>query len=488
MGLKSPEKMSNARNFIGLAVIAVLAACGGGGGGGSSTPSTSVAPKVAPTTAPTTTAGQSTARFSITVPQKTSTASTRRGVQYIDPNTQSISVSVLSVNGVAVAGPNAGPITLAYGAPGCTPAGPPPPLACSFSFPAPVGNDVFLTTSYSDPLGTVQLGSGAVLLSILPNSINQANLTLTGPIQSIALASNNSTNFDTLWNGNGVNYPLSYSQYQGYQSSYNAPQVGPTPPGGILSERVFVVASDVNGNQIINPTTYNQPIMLTLLQNGGPANALLTDTPPAGFGSASTANANGQSVAVQSPSDVITLAIIPATIPALFSPPVSNYSYWSTYANFPSLTASLGAPPGGFVQVQFPFTIEAVPGSLPPLPYYTTAGVTLTTTPYFSPGSSIDLAPGGSSVTVTLNDTAAPGPVTVTLGAACAPYVSVAPGSVTLSGNTGTFTLSPVPLAVPPAGGGASCTMTLSDGVSTFIPFPVSLTSVAITGTAKARR
>jgi hypothetical protein len=201
-----------------------------------------------------------------------------------------------------------------------------------------------------------------VALSVLENATNTASLTLTGPIQSIAAVSTNEANLDTLWNGAGTFFPLTAAQVAA--ANYDTASPPPVTATAIPSERVYLVASDVAGNVILNPTTYNQPIVLTLLLNGGPANVTLTDAPPAGLtcGGNTTTSVNLGTVNVCSPSDAVTLTLI-GTVP---SPQVTTYPYTMIDANFPSLTASLAAPPAGFSPVTFPFTVEVGPGgSLP---------------------------------------------------------------------------------------------------------------------------
>jgi hypothetical protein len=359
------------RKYIALAsftLVAALAACGGGGGGGGSSVPSSSQPAVTPTpaaiaatpTAPALSSGQAIAKFSISK-NLTTTSSTSRRAQFVDPNTNSITFSLLTSNGVSLSGPLQGPYSLTTGATGCTVSG--TTLTCTFSIAAPIGSDVFLATTYASTDGSgVALGSGAVTLSVAQNSSNQANLVLTGPVASVVAVSNNSANEDTLWNGSGTFYPITAAQYASYQTASvnrrpqtlatSAPTSAPTV---IPSERLYLIAQDVNGSVILNPTTYNVPISVKLALNGGPANVTLTDTPPAGIGcSTQSVTTDGASVAVCSPTDVLTLSLING----IASPALAG-GLSSINANFPSLT--IGSGISGFTALTFPFTVEAVP-------------------------------------------------------------------------------------------------------------------------------
>jgi hypothetical protein len=338
--------MIKERYLIGLAVIAVLAACGGGGGG--STPSTgSSVPS-----------GYARALFSLTVPGGSSSSSVRRA-QYVAPGTQSIELTLIQADGVAVSSTPLGPFNLTAGSPGCatTVAG----LTCSFSISAPIGTDVYLATTYSQINGQSQIGSGAVALSVAQNSANQANLVLSGPIQSIVAFTNNAANNDTLWNGIGQFDPHIY-QYSSESAARHPQVVASSGPTAIPSERLYFIASDVAGNVILNPTTYDQPIVLTLFLNGGPANVTLADVPPSGIGSAGSTATNGGTVDVYSPSDVVTLSIIPTVNSPLV---YSCCGYYYLYGNFPYVTATLASPPPNFGSLSYGFQVQVVPTPTP---------------------------------------------------------------------------------------------------------------------------
>jgi hypothetical protein len=351
-----------------LALIALAAACGGGGGGGTATvPSAggggTTTVTVTPTPAAGPPAGQAAVRFSISVPKTGTSSVTRRSPKFVDPNTQSLTLTLIQANGQSVNGSVQGPFNLVSGAPGCTSTG---TLTCTFSINAPITStgqtDVFLANTFSSPNAVGPLGSGAVSLSVVQNTVNTANLTLSGPVASVTTVSNNSANFDTLWDGLNFFLPLPASLLNNNNQAAKARTRGaaarhplvlasaaPTP---IPSERIFIIATDALGNVILNPTQYNQPIQLTLGLNFGTANVTLSDTPPSGLtcpGSGTSTSTDQGSVLVCSPSDVVTLSIIP-TIPSQ-SVFMDNQFFccFNFNINFPTLTATL------------PFSVEVNP-------------------------------------------------------------------------------------------------------------------------------
>ena len=364
------------RSILALAALAILAACGGGGGGGSSVGAGSNAvPTVPPaTSAPTAAnlpAGMGRAQFSITVPGKGS-AATARQPKAVAAGTQSIVMTLLQNNGAAASGtPQA--FALTSGTPGCSTVG--GNLTCTFGVDAPVGTDIFLATTYSstNQAAGTQLGSGAVQLTVVQNATNTANLTLTGPIQSVVVAANNTN----LWNGVGNFFTAAFFT-QTLTSAQRQPKVlaSPTPfpssspttaPTAVPSARLFVIGQDASQNIILNPAPYNQPVTLTLslgtvpCPNGspgpaspGPANVTLSVTPALSGFSAQSTSVDGGTVQVNSPADLVTLAMIPGV-------PSPMFCFGLGFANFPVVTASLNPPPAGFTPASFPFTVQANP-------------------------------------------------------------------------------------------------------------------------------
>jgi hypothetical protein len=174
------------------ALLVVLAACGGGGGAQSGP-----APSVLPASAPVTAGGTApvkataTAHFTITVPAATTAASSRRAT-YVSSATQSIVITLASVNGSAYTGASgsiASNLTLSNPNCGGT------PLTCTLTAPGVPGTDTFTvatynalqtTTSPSTPAGTL-LAQAAVSIVILANATNAIVLVLNGVPASLAI-------------------------------------------------------------------------------------------------------------------------------------------------------------------------------------------------------------------------------------------------------------------------------------------------------------
>jgi hypothetical protein len=336
--------MIKERSLIGLAVIAVLAACGGGGGGSTTpTPSQQIP------------AGYARAQFAITVPSGSGSSSTnRRSPKFVASGTQSISLALLQTNGTPVTStPQLFPLTAT--SPGCSSGT--SGITCTFSLNAPIGTDVYLATTYSDVAGTQQLGSGAVALSVVQNTTNTASISLNGPVNSIVTFSNNLQFNDTLWNGVGsyVYYAWEYNPLIDDSVARRPETIASSSPSGAPStEQLYLIAFDSAGNTILNPATYNQPIILTLhLYNPSVQNVLLSDL--SGSTTTSTSVDTG-TVSIVSPADKVTLSIIPG---------IPSPQFYYFYANFGYVQASLASPPAGFASSPYPFAVEAVPTPSP---------------------------------------------------------------------------------------------------------------------------
>src|SRR5271165_2036410 len=146
--------MIKVRYLIGLGFLLLVAGCGGGGGGGGSLPAASsggaIAPSSPATNAPSggaTAPPNVTMSLTVTIPGKKS-SSRARGPQYIAPNSGSMTLTLLTVNGVAVTGTAQGPYNLTPGPtnPNCVVA---TNTTCTFQISAPVGTDIFLANTYS---------------------------------------------------------------------------------------------------------------------------------------------------------------------------------------------------------------------------------------------------------------------------------------------------------------------------------------------------
>ena len=313
------------RRFVALGIIATLAACGGGGGssspaGSGSIPSASTAPL-----------GMAPASFSITIPAApASSSANRRAPRTVPSGTESIKFTLLKTNNAGVTTPQVSPVyPLLASSPGCTSGT--GGISCVIQLQAPVGTNIYLAEVFATPDGSgTHIGSGAVLLTVVANATNSASLTLAGPIAKAYVATDDAPvpNFFSDGPTLGLS-PLSGVTYNG--------QSIPT------SARVFVVALDAAGNQIISPDTFNQPVTLTLnyIQtgyvedatlrrspqggNGGPTDpttyALLSTTyafPSGGVTSASTSSGN-PSIQIESPADQTVITPLSTSTGALIS-------------------------------------------------------------------------------------------------------------------------------------------------------------------------
>ena len=366
--------------LLATSMFALVSACGGGGGGGSlpsastgssGTPgSTPISP---PTNAPSsgaTAPPNVTMALTVTIPGKKS-SSRARGPQYIAPNSGSMTMTLLTVNGVAVTGTAQGPYNLTPGPtnPNCVVA---TNTTCTFQISAPVGTDIFLANTYTTSNGTGQpLGSGSILLSVKQNAQNSANLSLTGPVNAVQVVSATTV----LYNGNPVPAPqcsdCAIARGVGAQAAAMTPaqlksraasatrkpagavtSSGPVTPGPVAtSSRIFVIALDAAGNQIINPTTFDIPITLTLSLNGLPAGQATLSVTYAGLSgepaSPASTSSDGGTVVVFAPSDTVTMTVS-GTIP------VSPF--------LPTVVAGY-TPQGGAAQTSVPLTFKVF---LPP--------------------------------------------------------------------------------------------------------------------------
>jgi len=294
------------QGIVGLAVIAcAAAACGGGGGGGGSTgPSSTVLPSAAPTVAASTVpAGDVVAKVAITIPQSSTSASTTRQAKNIGAGTQSITFTLLELNGAAAA-PNPQTFLLTLLNPNCSLVG--PNLVCNLALDVPVGSDILLAQTYTGLAGNGNLtGSGAVNIQIVANKANTASITLNGQVATVYLASSN------FYLGT---YPSAFSAARRNNpdsAARRVPAGAEATPPPLASMQIFVIALDNQNNIIINPSVFDQSIYLQLVYPGGTPNVTLQVVPGSEGGATTSVSANYASVAVNSPTDAITASIIP---------------------------------------------------------------------------------------------------------------------------------------------------------------------------------
>jgi hypothetical protein len=410
-----------------VAACFLLSACGGGGGGsavspsqpagggsgGSTTSSTAVAP----------------ATFSVSFQQYTpvQTNAVRRA-QFVSPATQSIVLTLISVNGSAPSSPVSTTLNVSGSGSGCTTVG--AKVTCSVTFNAPVGNDVLGAASFGGPNGTgTQLGTATVPTTVQSNATNSIALSIGGIIANLQM-------FLT-------------------QSSFT---VG-TAAKGLL----VIVPLDSSGAQIVNPGNYSPSIAVTTTDTNGAFSLILDGTN------------SGTSATVQSPSDQVVLsysgsaaeainitatagtgisATVNASASAVSAPGLGssisgntsstpNHFQFTALGQTGTLTVTGGTPP--YTVVSSDPTVASVSGTASPY--------TITATGYG--------AGGLGTATLTITDSKTPTPATRTESVTVLPTAIAAsvascglatctstgitfpqtpPGGTT--GETGTYTLS----------------------------------------------
>ncbi len=216
-----------------VVAAAVVSACSGGSVATSPIVNAPASPLPAP-------GGQAaTAHFSITIPPGGTKTSQRVKPQYVSPNTQSVSIVLVSVNGTAAAGQNATIVQTYPGASNCTAAS--SGLTCTGDVPALAGADVFNVSLFSGPNATGSvLASGSVAATIVSGSSsvavdNSASISIGGVVANLAVA----VSANTLHAGTSAK----------------------------LS--VTVNATDASGATIIGPGTYTSPVQLTTSDTTG---------------------------------------------------------------------------------------------------------------------------------------------------------------------------------------------------------------------------
>jgi hypothetical protein len=283
------------RRFAVILMVASLVACGGGGGAGTSSGTPITIPVTSsPSAAPQTAA----AHFTITIPNATGGASAKRSTKAIPAQTQSIRFTLLQTANGAVTGATSTLYPLLPTSPGCSAGA--NGTTCVLALAAPVGVDIFDADIYADAAGaTPKIGGGTVKINVVANTANATTLTLFGTVASVVLST------DDVANGGGTS-AVHYLASTTGQAFPAAPTV-PIP----TTARVFVVALDANGNQIIAPDTFDTPVVLTLTNGSGNAQTIASLSViyafATGTGSAATTSTNA-SISVLSPADQTTVA------------------------------------------------------------------------------------------------------------------------------------------------------------------------------------
>lgn len=230
--------MLHIRNLLTTAAVAAiaisLAACGGGGGGGT-LPSTGGGGGTAPITP---TQGNAKAQMVINIPAKSS--SIAKNPKYISASTQSITVSLVSGSTTTLLAE----ADLTPSSPGCTGvAG--GGTQCTISLVAAAGQQTFKLVTY-DQTG----GKGNVLSS--------------GEVVATLVAGQN-TSVPLVLDGTAVNVSLVLTPSE-------------LPVGTPASTGIVVQALDADGNLIVGPGAFTNPITLTVTGDSYNTLALSTST------------------------------------------------------------------------------------------------------------------------------------------------------------------------------------------------------------------
>ena len=238
---------------IGFAAAALLAACGGAGG-------TASGPGSLPAPGP----GQAQKVLTVTlaIPGNTPQTAARKP-QYVSPNTQSITIAVASVNGIAPV-PQPTPTVFAIAAPACTTTA---PITCTFPVDVPSATSVVLSISAFASTN----GTGTPLSTGLTQSVNT---TLANPIFRASLGGTPKSVIFTI--GSSTTPVTAASMSTSFPLQLN------------------VTALDASNAVIIgstsSPPPYSSPITLTM--TGDPSHDLnfstATITAPGSVGGATT--------------------------------------------------------------------------------------------------------------------------------------------------------------------------------------------------------
>jgi sugar lactone lactonase YvrE len=172
------------RSVLTLLLAAILAGCGGGS-------SRAVLPGTSDTSSAPAASARTSASFTIAVPAK-SVQTQSRNPQYISVNTESVIITLATVNGTAFTGPQAETAAnLTSSNPSCSGS----PLTCAITVPAAAGTDVFTVSTYSAqqtsaapaiPAGSV-LSTGTVSVNVVSGQANApaTALVLNGVVASV---------------------------------------------------------------------------------------------------------------------------------------------------------------------------------------------------------------------------------------------------------------------------------------------------------------
>ncbi len=218
---------------LAVAALFLLAGCGGGGGGGSTIPGPPPqGPKLAQAT------------LKITFPVNPGTSSNARSPQYVSPNSNSIKITINSVNGgnttipsYVTPNPFVATLTTTGGSPNCTVAG--GTETCTIkNVPAPPGvtNYTFGVYASTDGTGTA-LATATVNETVVQGILNSFSVTLSGVATTLV------TNFTTA--AMTANSPLTQTDVVTVKDPSGARIVGTAPFNG--GATVTVTDNDTSG-------------------------------------------------------------------------------------------------------------------------------------------------------------------------------------------------------------------------------------------------
>jgi hypothetical protein len=405
----------------------LLAGCGGGGGGsaapavpiGSSgtNPSTPSSKALAPAT------------LSVSFLQYTPVqTSAHRRAQFLSPATQSIVLTLVSVNGAAPSSAVTATVNVGANASGCTTTG--VKVTCTASFNAPVGNDVLSAVSYSGPSGTgTTLGTASVPATIQSNATNAVALDIGGVIANLQLYL--ATSSFTL--------------------------------GTAATSLIVVVPLDSSGAQIVNPGNYATPIAIS--ETGNSSFSLLVD-----------GASSGTSATLASPNDQLALSYSGATTGATTITATAGSGVTasvSASANTPALASSIHGNTSSTPD-HFAFTALGQTGTLTVsggTPPYTVTSSDPTVASVSGSGTSYTITATGygtnglGTATLTITDSASPTPATRTES------VTVVPATITATplscGTADACTASGITFAAG-ASSNLGATYTLGGGILSY--------------------
>jgi streptogramin lyase len=221
------------RRWLLVLLVCSLVACGGGG--------SSALPGAK---APVTPLGQTQARTTITIPKASGSTSSARGPQFVSPGTQSVAISIASIDGVSSSpAPTPTVVSLTPANPNCTVVE--TGLQCSVNFTVPVATAVVLSiTSYSSTDGT----TGVLGLAFTP----PVDTTQPNPQFTVSLG--------------GL---PAYVEV-------DAPAIAGTNDGTTQTVTFHVSAKDVSGATILPPGNYVSPISVAITGDTNGALSLST--------------------------------------------------------------------------------------------------------------------------------------------------------------------------------------------------------------------